>query len=79
MTHETVHLVHRNDAGLVINEAVTPDGTQHLSVGQGLQDGIAFQLMKAEDARLNALPVATGEIDIGRAVEKLGPRSRSST
>jgi hypothetical protein len=57
MTHETVDLIHRDDAGLLINEAVTPDGTQHLRIGQCLQDRVAFQFVEAEHTRLN--PVST--------------------
>jgi hypothetical protein len=58
MAHQAVDLIHRNDAGLLVDEAVTADGRKHLRVRQCLQDGVAFQFVEAEDPRLDGLPAA---------------------
>ena len=53
MAHQAVDLIHRDDARLLVDQAVTADGGKHLRVGQRLQDRVAFQFVKAEHPRLN--------------------------
>jgi hypothetical protein len=46
MAHQTVDLIHGDDARLLVDQAVAADGTQDLCVRQRLQDRIAFQFVK---------------------------------
>jgi hypothetical protein len=58
MAHQAIDLIHRDDARLFVNQAVAPDSTQDLRIGQRLQDRIAFEFVEAEDTRLNRLSAA---------------------
>lgn len=44
--HQAVDLIDRDDARLLVDKAVAADGAQHLGVGQGLQDWVAFQFVE---------------------------------
>jgi len=79
MTHQAVDLIDGDDARLLVNQAVTADGRQHLRVGECLQDRIALQFVEAEDARADPIPSAARQVDIGRAVEERRPWSRPGT
>lgn len=77
MAHQAVNLIYRDDARLLVDQAVTADGAQNLCVRQRLQDRVAFQFVETEDTRLNS--ATAGQIHVGRAVEEFCLRSRTST
>jgi len=70
VTHQPVHFVHRDDARLLIHQAVAADGGQHLGVSKCLQDRIALQFVEAENTWADPVAPAACEIDVGRAIEE---------
>jgi hypothetical protein len=77
VTHQAVNLVHRDDARLLVTQAVTANGRQHLGVGQRGHDRVAFQFVEREDARPDLLPAAAPKIHCRVSVEELRPGTRS--
>jgi len=74
MPHQAVDLIHRNNTWLLINQAVAANGAQHLRIGQCLQDGITFEIVKTEHTRSDPVPAAACEVNVGGAIEKGCPR-----
>ncbi|HUN09070.1 MAG TPA: hypothetical protein PLQ56_20860 [Aggregatilineales bacterium] len=70
MPHQTIDLVDCDDARLLVDQAIATDGTQHLGIGQRLQDGVAFQLVEREDTRTDPVAPAARQIDVGGAIQK---------
>jgi hypothetical protein len=70
MAHQTVDLIDGDDARLLVDQTVTPNGAQHLRVGERLQDRIAFQFVEGKHARLDSGAPAARQVDVGRAVEE---------
>ena len=79
MPHQPVHFINGDDARLLVDQAITPDGAQDLRVGKRLQDRIALQFMEAENTRADPVAPAACQVDIGGSIEKGRPGSRPGT
>jgi len=70
MTHQAIDLVNRDDARLLVDQAVTPNRAQDLRVGERLQDRIAFQFVEGENTRADPLSSTARQVDISCAIEE---------
>jgi len=68
MTHQPENLVYHDNAWYIVGEAVSSNAAQHLRVGDGLQDRIAFHLMKGKDTGFVIPPER--QIDVGLSIRK---------
>jgi hypothetical protein len=77
--HQAVHLIHRDDARLLVDQAVAADCREHLCIGQRLQDWIALQLVEAEYTRGDPVAATARQVDVGGPVEERRPRAGART
>jgi hypothetical protein len=74
MAHQTVNLIHGDDARLFVDQAVAADGAQDLGIGDGEHDRVFAHLVEGKNARRDPASASPRQVDVGLPIQEFRPR-----